>query len=313
MAGYKGQFGLKTEATYGTAVTVDRFIPFLSESIKNDGGERLVSAGIRAGRRMLHTHKRGVPIIGGPVRTEFGSTDVATLCKHLFGAVATSGVGPYTHTFTPGSLDDKSFTCQVGRPDINGTVRPRTFAGCKIPNWTLSCESGGLAQLEFEVSAQTETGATALAAASYTAGWAPFSYKESRVTNNDGAIVVDSWTISGANNLRTDRKAIQATNTGVTKQLENGVRELTIGLTMDFESTAVYDQFLADTGTTLVIVLDNGTQTFTVTAKGFLTGESPVVEGPELLKQPVQFVAESTTSDADALTAVLVNSESTAA
>ena len=43
---------------------------------------------------------------------EFGNTDIAVLCKHLFGAVSTSGAGPYTHTFTPGSLNDDSLTMQ---------------------------------------------------------------------------------------------------------------------------------------------------------------------------------------------------------
>lgn len=311
MGGFLGQFGLKTETTWNTAATPDKFIPILSESIKNDGGERMVSQGIRAGRRFPHTHKRGIPIIGGPVTTEFGNTDVAVLLKHLFGSVATSGVGPYTHTYTPGSLKGVSFTCQVGRPDTSGTVRARTFTGCKVPSWTLSAESGSLAQLEVELSAAAETGATALAAASYTSGWAPFSYNDGSITKGGAAVVVDSWSISGAIPLRTDRKPVGGS--AITEQLENGMRELTIDVTMDFEDLTMYNHFLNDDNLTLELKLDNGTETFTVTAKGYLTGESPVVEGVEVLKQPLQFVAESTTSDADALTAVLVNSEASAA
>lgn len=311
MTGINGQIGWASEAAYGTIVTPTKFAPFLSESIKNDGGARLVSAGIRGGRRFPSAHKRGGKTIGGSVSMEFGNTDVASLLRHLFGTVATTGVGPYTHTYTPGTLDDKSLTVQVGRPDLSGVVRARTFSGCKIPSWTLSCEAGSLAQLEMEVSAQDETGVTALAAASYTAGWAPFSFVDGSITNNAGAITVDSWSISGANTLRTDRFAVGSNK--ITRQVGNGWRELTVSLTMDFESLAMYDQFLNDTATTLVLKLDNGTQSFQVTAKGFLTGESPAVEGPEVLKQPVGFVAESGTSDADGLTAVLTNSESSAA
>ena len=311
MAGYQGQVGWKSEATYGTRVTVDKFAPFLTESISNDGGARLVSAGIRAGRRMTHRHKRGGKTIGGSLSMEFGNTDIAVLCKHLFGAVTTTGAGPYTHTYTPGSLNDDSLTVQVGRADTGGTVRARTFSGVKIPTWTLSCEAGSLAMLEVEMSAQDEDGTTALASASYTSGWAPFSFVDGSITKGGTAVAVDSWSISGTNNLRTDRFKVGSNL--ITKQLDNGVRDLTISAVMDFEDLTVYNNFLDDDNLTLVCKLDNGTQSFTVTAKGYLTGGSPTTTGPEVLKQPLEFVAESTTSDADALTAVLVNSETTAA
>lgn len=311
MAGYQGQVGWKSESVYGTKVTVDKFAPFLTESITNDGGARMVSNGIRAGRRMTHTHRRGGKTIGGSVSMEFGNTDIASLLKHLFGAVSTSGAGPYTHTYTPGSLDDDSLTMQVGRADSGGTVRARTFSGVKVPSWTLSCTAGELAMLELEVSAQDEDGGTALASASYTSGWAPFSFVDGSITKGGSAIAVDSWSISGTNNLRTDRFKVGSDL--VTEQLENGVRDLTISAQMDFEDLTVYDNFLDDDNLTLVCKLDNGTQSFTVTAKGYLTGSSPTVTGPEVLKQPLEFVAESLTSDADALTAVLVNSETTAA
>lgn len=311
MAGYQGQIGWVSESTYGTIATPTKFAPFLTEAIVNDGGTRLVSNGIRAGRRMPHTHKRGGKTIGGPVTMEFGNTDVAVLLKHLFGAVSTSGVGPYTHTYTPGALNDDSLTVQVGRADTGGTVRARTFSGCKAPSWTLNCEAGSLASLEVEFSAQDEDGATALAAASYTSGWAPFSFVDGSITKGGAAVAVDSWSISGTNTLRTDRFKVGSDL--ITEQLDNGMRELTISAVMDFEDLTVYNNFLDDDNLTLVCTLDNGTQSFVVTAKGYLTGSSPTTDGPEVLKQPLEFVAESSTSDADALTAELTNSESSAA
>lgn len=313
MSGILGQIGWKSESVWNTLVTVDKFAPFLDEAIKNDGGAVIPSRGIRAGRRLGFSHKRGVKLIGGPVKLELGNTDIAVLLRHLFGTVATSGVGPFTHTYTPGSLNDKSLTLQVGRPDSGDTVRARTFGGVKIPSWSIAAAVDENVILEAEVSAASETGATGLAVASYTSGWEPFVYTEGSVTKGGGAIVVDNFTITGANTLRTDRKAIRASNTSITKQLGNGMREIGITLEMDFEDLTMYNHFLDDDALTLVLKLDNGTQTFTVTAKGYLAGESPTVTGPEVLKQPLPFVCESATSDADAFTAVLVNSESTAA
>lgn len=309
-AAYKGQIGWKTESTWNTAVTVDKFSPFLSENMSNDGGENIPSRGHRAGRLMQHAHSRGIPIIGGPVRMEFGNTDVATLLTHLFGAVSTSGADPYTHTYTPGA-DPGSLTVQIGRPDTGDTVNPRTFSGVKIPSWTISCNTGAHAMLEAQLSAAAETGATALASASYTSGWAPFTYKQASITKGGSALVVDSWSISGTNNLRTDRKALNGT--AVTEQITQGVRDLTLSLAMDFEDETMYDHFLDDDSLTLVCKLDNGTQSFTLTAKGYLVGSSPLVPEEGILKFNGEFVAESSTSDADALTAVLVNSESSAA
>lgn len=312
MSGVSAQLGIKTETTWGTAVTVDKFLPFRSEGIKNDGGSSIPSKALRAGRRVQHTHRRSVPIIGGPVVVEFGNTGIAAVLKHCFGAVATTGSGPYTHTYTPGSLRGKSFTAQVGRPDAGGTVRPRTWAGCKIPDWEIAATSPGeVVLLNLNVSAASETGATGLATASYTSGWDPFIFEDGAVTASGSSIRVDSFSLKGNNGLRTDRKAMGGST--ITEQLGNAMVGLTISLTMDFEDLTQYDKVLDDSSLTLVLTLTNGSDTFTVTAKGYLVGDSPTVAGPEVLKQPLEFVIESVTSDADAFTAVLVNGESSAA
>lgn len=311
MSGILGQIGWKSETVWNTGVVVDTFSPLLSESITNDGGAAIPSDGIRAGRRIRSAHKRSAPIIGGDISQELGNAAIAALLKHCFGAVATTGVGPFTHTYTPGSLNDDSFTCQVGRPSIDGTVRARTFTGTKVPSWEIAANAGENVQFNATVSAAAETGATALATASYPAAWEPFVYHEGSVTVGGAATTVDSFSISADNMLRTDRLAIG--HTTITEQLENGLRDITISLEMDFEDLTMYNHFLNDDSLTLVLALNNGTDTFTVTAKGYLTGSSPTLTGPEILKQSLEFVTESATSDADALTAVLVNGESTAA
>lgn len=312
MSGILGQIGWKSETTWNTGVTVDKFSPLLDEAIKNDGGAPIVSRGVRAGRRVQHVHKRSIKMIGGPVKLEFGNTDIAVLLKHLFGAVTTTGAGPYTHTYTPGTLNDKSLTVQVGRPDSGATVRARTFTGVKIPSWEIAASADQTVVLTAQMSAAAETGATSLAAASYTSGWKPFVFTEGSVTKGGSAITVDRFSITGNSNLRTNRKAVGGTT--VTKQLGNGFVEVGVTLEMDFEDLTMYDHFLADDALTLVIALNNGTQTFTVTTKGYLVADStPNLAGPEILKQPLAFVAESATSDADAFTAVLVNSEASAA
>jgi hypothetical protein len=50
-SGMAAQAGFKAESTYGTAVTVDRFVPIISESLTEEI-DRLESEGILTGRRV---------------------------------------------------------------------------------------------------------------------------------------------------------------------------------------------------------------------------------------------------------------------
>src|SRR5687767_10142312 len=101
-SGIAGQIGFKSETTWGTAVTVDKFHPgLLNESIKQDIA-RIESQGIRAGRRVSHTWKAGAKTVGGDIAIELFNVPMATLLSHMFGTVNTTGSGPYTHTATPG-------------------------------------------------------------------------------------------------------------------------------------------------------------------------------------------------------------------
>ena len=52
-------------------------------------------------------------------------------------------------------------------------------------------------------------------------------------------------------------------------------------------------------------------ESLTIAGNIRFTGETPVVSGPEILEQPLPFVFTSATSDAAAITATLVNTDST--
>jgi len=153
--GADAQLGLKSESVVGTAVTVDTFIPFVSENIKQKI-EYLDTQTISA-RKVLRLTKRGSQMVQGGFTTELPNTSLAVLLKHMFGAVATTGTGPYTHTYSPGTLTGKSMTVQVGRPATSGTVHPFTYAGCKVSNWTMSAAVDEIAQLEVGLVGMSET------------------------------------------------------------------------------------------------------------------------------------------------------------
>ena len=310
-SGLSAQFGIKTESTWGTPVTVDTFIPLVSESMQQTI-TRLDSQGIRAGRRVGGVWKAGAITCAGDLTLELSNKPTACLMNHMFGGVSTAGSGTYTHTFTPGDLSARSFTAQIGVPDISGAVRTKTYAGCKITSWEISCAAGEIAQLTCSVSAKSEATNVALAAASYLTGISPFVFTEGSLSIAGSAVAtVKAMNLTGDNVLAADRHFIGSA--AVAEQLEAGLRTYSGSLTAEFESLTAYARYAAGTEAALVMAFNNGTDTLTITSNVRFDGTTPVVAGSAIVEQPLPFVCLSTTSDAAAVTAVLVNTEASAA
>lgn len=305
--GIAGQWGYVTETTTGTAVTVDKFLPIVSESVVRDIA-RLESQGIRAGRRITHSWKSGADLISGSVELELWNTDVATLFKHIFGAVATAtNGGQHDYTYTPGVLTGLSFTMQAGRPSIDGTVRPFTWAGCKVASWGLTANVDQIAMLSLDVVGMTETNGTALASASYDSALAPFVFTEGSLviggtTNN----AVKSVSVNGNNAVPPRVRLGSATSK---EPLENDMRTYDGTFVTDFEDLTAYNRFINGDEGALVLDFDNGTETLVVTMNVRYDGDSPSLSGFSLLEQPQPFKVVSATSDAAGITAVLTNGE----
>jgi Phage tail tube protein len=377
-AGIAGQLGYVTETAWNVATTPSKFLPFLNEGLKQEVG-RLESKGIRAGRRTVAVWRPGARKVGGQVRVELPNLNLAPLLRHMFGAVTTTGAGPYTHTATPGDLTGKSMTLQVGRPDLTGTVQPFTYTGCKVRSWELGAQAGQLAQLTLDHTAAAEwpvrtvadgtttnasaavtsataafgasdvgkpisgagipAGATiasvqsanaatlsanatataagvtftigvALAVASYPA-IVPFSFVEGTVTLAGAALPVASFSLKGDNGL--DDARIRDGSPYVREQLENGLRAYTGSLAADFLSLGPYTRFANGTEAPLVLAFSNGADSLTITTNARLDGDTPTVADMTVLNQPLPFACVSATSDAAAITAVLVNADASSA
>lgn len=307
--GADGQIGWKSESTVGTAVTVDTFLPIRSENIKQNI-EYLDTQTISA-RKVLRLTKQGRKSIEGSVTTELPNTDIATFLKHAFGAVSTTGAGPYEHTFTPSDTQGSSLTIQVGRPATTGTVHPFTYAGCKVSQWEISAAVGEIAMLDFSVVGMSETTGDALASASYDSSWEPFVFTEASLTIDGSAVgTVRDLTLSGNNAIELRHRLGSATSK---EPLEIGLRTYEGSVTTDFDDLTHYNLFVNGTETALVATFDNGTETLVITTNVQFVGETPELAGFDLLGQNLPFRCISSTSDADAITAVLTNSESSAA
>lgn len=308
-----GQLGVKSETTWGTAVTPDLFVPVLAANLTVDEG-LMRPRGIRAGRRTLVPARLGRKVVSGQTRLELPYITVATLLKHMFGSVVTTGAGPYTHTATPGAQTGtlKSFTQQIGINDITDTVRPFTASGCKITGWELSCQVGEFAQLSYDWIGKDVVTATALATASYASGvGVPFTFVEGSVSVAGSSVATArAMTLRGAKNLKADRHVLGSRT--ILEQLEQERFEFSGSITCDFESLTQYAAAAAATEVAIVETFSNGTQSLTITMNAQLMNVAPSLTTNGLEEQTLNFEVGHATSDASAITAVLINSDTVA-
>lgn len=311
-SGMAAQLGVKAETTWGTFVAPTRFYPLISESLTEEI-DRLESEGIIAGQRVLRSEQwaAGNVDVGGDIQTELYQQGMGALLKACFGAVATTGAGPYTHTFTPGDLTDDHLSVQVGKPDVAGTVQPFSFYGMKATDWELSIEAGGLVMLTTSLVGKQLATSDALATASYGTGAAtPFTFKHATASVAGGAANVKKLTIKGSNGLDTDRRFIGSEYRA--EPLEADLREYGGTVDLEFESLTQYNRFRNANEVALVSTISAGASaSLTTTMNVRFDGATPEVDGRGIVQLSAPYKCIGTTTDASAITAVLISNDTT--
>lgn len=311
-SGMAAQLGVKAETTWGTFVAPTRFYPLISESLTEEI-DRLESEGIIAGQRVLRSEQwaAGNVDVGGDIQTELYQQGMGALLKACFGAVATTGAGPYTHTFTPGDLTDDHLSVQVGKPDTAGTVQPFSFYGMKVTDWELSIEAGGLVALTTSLVGKQLATSDSLATASYGTGAAtPFTFKHATASVAGGAANVKKLTIKGSNGLDTDRRFIGSEYRA--EPLEADLREYSGSVDLEFESLTQYNRFRNANEVALVSTISAGAAaSLTTTMNVRFDGATPEVDGRGIVQLSAPYKCIGTTTDASAITAVLISNDTT--
>jgi len=310
-SGLSAQLGLAAETTYGTAVTVSRFYPMVSEAIIATRN-RLESQGIIAGANVLRSEqwKPGTIAVEGEIGLELYEQQTALLFEHMLGAITSSTSGGIaTHTATPASLLDKSLTVQVGRPDVLGTVYPYTYSGVKISEWELSAQVDEVVTLGLTVIGQSETTDTSLATATYQSDAArPFIFAEASAEIGGDAVDVRGITVRGSNGLTTDRWRLgdrtRLQPTGAELRAYDGT------ISMEFSTTAQYERYRdGDEFSVVLTITSSPSSSVTITMNARYDGITPTVEGRGLVVVESPFKCVGDGSDASAITAVITNTQ----
>lgn len=312
-SGIAAQIGYGQEVTVGTAVTPTRFLPLISETLGQEI-TRIESDADIPGRLMLTSEQwnGGPKMIKGDVQHELPVAGAGVLLYNALGAKgSTSGSGPYTTVLTPGDVYGKALTIEVGRPDVAGTVEGFTYAGCKISDLEIAMALDKPATMGVSFTGMTEATSGSITSASYGTGHAK-PYK---------AITHGALTLAGSAAPVTDAKIKitrpfderrfhgQATTS---EPIQSDRLSITGEITVEFSGLTAYNRFVNGTEAAFLYVLTQGTNVLTFEGNVRFDGSTPQKSGRGIITHtmPIVFVSDST-SDADALTVTVVNSDST--
>lgn len=318
--GRAGTWGFGVETTPGTAVTPSRWLPFTGEGFSYER-ESITSNSMRGDTALARSSTdRIVTAVGasGSFAGELRTRQMGLLLQHMLGTTTPvitqqGATTAYLHTYVPGSLDGKALTVQKRVPFATGSSASiHTYRGCKITSWEIACSAGEIATVSCDFDAMDETTATAYTTPSYVDG-ALFSFKDGTIytggtvsvaggvasrTGGSAVASVTGVTISGSNNLKTDRRFFG--NAGVkAEQIENDFREVTGSFETEFTDMAMYDLYRNDTTTVVELKFVSSVLAGTGFPAEFrvllpavkLNGETPQVGGPDVVTATASFDA----------------------
>lgn len=293
--GIQSVLGVAAESTFGTAVTVTRFLEFNSETITRKNNV-IQSNGLRGGTRNLRRGSRRVLAshdAAGDIVLEVPTTGMGLLFDQIMGGTATvTGTGPYTQTFAMGSVLGKSLTIQKQlRDPSQANITTLTYSGVKILDAEFSIAVNKILELKLTVDARDESKAIVAASPSYSAtSLYNFSQATITVAGANPVNVLDAM-IKVSNKADTARYFLG--NQGLKSEpMDSDFPEVTGQLTAEVVDEVAFNLFTADTAASFSMVFTNGAATLTFTIPEIhYTGASPRVAGFGVVKNQLPFIA----------------------
>jgi len=325
--GLDAQLGFASESTWGTPVTVTRFLEFNSEATQFNPSF-LEPTGLRPGVYFKRANRVQVAKsdVTGDIEVEHATKGMGLLWHHALASATTTTTvitgTAFKQIHTPGGFNGLGFTTQLGRPEPGGTVRPFTYAGCKVTGWEFSVKEQAIPSLKLTIDAKSESTSTALATASYLSGATVFTFQQvanfklggtpttsaGETTIGSGvavATIVKDFTLTGKTPLATDRFGLGNAGLKAEQIGPNATPTITGKLSAEFSKTEFYDVYKANTTIPLQLDLQGGV--IGATASNYLLSfilpaikfkaAPPMVGGPDIVQMSVDFEAYSNEID----------------
>lgn len=302
--GLDSQFGFKKETTYGTRAVPDKFFEFRSESLSLEktflmSGQLGALSTFQRSTRRAATVREG----GGTITMEATNKGMGALFDLLHANAVTpvqqGGTAAYLQTHNIGTTSQtKSATIQIGRPSTDGTVRPFDYLGCMVTEYGFAWDVGDFLTYSMTFDAQEEQTNQTLATLSLPSSLGSFNFTQGALTIAGSNVAdVGGGSITGGQPMKTDRFYLGATGLKA-KPIQNAFATVSGTLNADFTDLTHYNRFTAGTIASVVLTFTgpliagafSETIKLTMAACGF-NGETPNVDGPDVLNQSIPFVA----------------------
>jgi hypothetical protein len=308
-SGIGGQVGFVNETTYGTPVTVTKFLPVVKSSPKLKL-TYVQGVGIVAGQLVDSGSQRLVSTQQGTLSMdlEVQSNGFGPLLQALMGTSVTpvqqGATAAYLQTHTLADPVGKFLTVQTGIPDTTGTVRPYTATGTKVveADFSFDINSTTPVMSTWTFDAMNVIESQSLAAASYVTNLRPFVGTDVSIkvgtygaeASVDGVVKVD---VKIPRPMKTTRFYLG--NQGLKREpLTNARAQISGTITADYVDKTVWaDRFASHASFSLVVeakgplIASTFYQTFRITLPGcFIEGDTPDLAGEDVINGAFPFV-----------------------
>jgi len=242
------------EATFGaTPETPAATLAYFSdEGFAQDVGQ--IESGILRGNRNPTAPFSGNRSVKGSLTTELAPLGQATWLKHLLGAVATTGAGPYTHVFKIGKLPtslcfEKQFI-DLGKYFL--------YNGVRISSASFEFAPAGPVKVSYNFAGKKETiSAASFDAAETDLGHSAWEGFDGSILEGGSAIAtVTAVKLEINNDLETDKYVFGSG--GYINSLPEGKVKVSGSITALFDSTTLYEKAVNRTESSLNITMSRG-------------------------------------------------------
>ena len=259
--GYRSIFGLRDEAVYGAGLATTTSISGTSYFEATTFSpvieiEELKSEEMNTSRAYTRRFQMNRSV-SGSIEKYLNPEDGIKLLWHSIGgnivSTGTAATG-FTHTITPNETNQVTAsgttTSSLSLLGRKGTTDGKVYKGARVDGCTISGEIGSPITASYEIIGQDIGSVTALTDTAVSFSTArPFLFKDAKLQyaasvsalTSTAEIKITNFEIGIANNIDADQRAM---GQDTVVDLPAGRRDVTLGLTMRYDTTTAYDRFI---------------------------------------------------------------------
>jgi hypothetical protein len=292
--GYGTAHSVKKEAVWGTPVTPTEKLEVISSSLNSNvpTAPRPVLFANASGMPRKHHQLRNET--GGPAVYPMKFSGLGYILEAIFGAVATTGTGPYDHTYT---LGDQASLPSLTIEEILGTsAGAYTYAGMKVNRAEFSWTAGDIGRINVDYIGEDETGPAPPTSLTIDAGNVIEGWRGGSLGWNSDTYCLNSLSITIDNGLERRDKICGLT----TKEPQpTRQRSVMVRLSLDVDDALRTAQLANTQGNATITFTGTGNEALAIVIQNaYLASTSDPKTSHGTIEMTVEMMAEDDDTDA---------------